>query len=55
VQNHPAISNIIHQIPATEKFDLIVELRGNWDTLNYALRKMPNQRLDRGAVRLKIN
>lgn len=53
VQNHPAISNIIHQIPEKEKFDMIVELRGNWKTLGYALQKMPNVRLDRGTVRLR--
>ncbi len=52
VQNNPAISNIIHEIPLTSKFELIVELRGNWDTLKYALRKMPFKRLDRGTVRL---
>lgn len=53
VQNHPAISGIINQIPENEKFDLIVELRGNWKTLGYAWRKMPNVRLERGTVRLK--
>lgn len=51
VQNNPAISNIIHQIPSNEKFDLVVELRGNWDTMKYAIDKMPNRRLDRGTVR----
>ena len=51
VQNTPSISHIIHQIPVSEKFDLVVELRGNWDTMKYAIDKMPNRRLDRGTVR----
>ena len=57
VQFNPAISSIIHEIPANSKFDLIVELRGNWGTLKYALSKMPYKRLDRGTTRLnnKLN
>ena len=53
VANHPGITHIIHGLPENEKFDLIIELRGNWKTLKYALTNMPNQRLDRGGVRLK--
>lgn len=51
VQNNSSISHIIHQLPAGEKFDVIVELRGNWDTMKYAIDKMPNRRFDRGTVR----
>ncbi|MFM9944560.1 MAG: glycosyltransferase family 9 protein [Bacteroidia bacterium] len=53
VEHHPAISTIIHEIPKNEKFDLIVELRGNWDTLKYSILNMPNLRFDRGSVRIK--
>ena len=52
VQNHPGVNFIVHHLP-DKKFDLVVELRGNWETLKYALRNMPNRRLDRGGVRLK--
>ena len=53
VVHHPGISEIIYSIPHGVKFDVIVELRGNWNTLKYALHQMPNRRLDRGTVRLK--
>ncbi len=52
-QNHPAISHIIHELPKNQRFDMIVELRGNWQTLAYALKYLPNKRLDRGTVRLR--
>ena len=53
VQNNSAIDHFIHQTPDNIKFDLIVELRGNWETLKYALSHMPKRRLDRGEVRIK--
>jgi len=53
VQNNSSITQFIHQTPKNIKFDLIVELRGNWETLNYALSHLPNRRLDRGEVRIK--
>ena len=34
-------------------YDLLIELRGNWETLKYALRYRPQIFLDRGTVRLK--
>ncbi len=34
-------------------FDLIVDLRGNEETLSYALNVKPKYRLDRGSIRLK--
>jgi len=52
VQHNSAIDYIRHELPKNEKFDLIVELRGNWDTLRYALFNLPNRRVDRGTVRL---
>lgn len=53
VQNNSAIDNFIHQTPNQTTFDLIVELRGNWETLKYSLTHMPKRRLDRGEVRIK--
>jgi ADP-heptose:LPS heptosyltransferase len=35
------------------QYDLIVELRGNQETLAYSLKHKPRYRLDRGTVRLK--
>ena len=42
-----------HQLKFDHPYDLIIELRGNWETLKYALRYRPQIFLDRGTVRLK--
>ncbi|MCB9251026.1 MAG: glycosyltransferase family 9 protein [Flavobacteriales bacterium] len=52
ISHHPVISSIIHELP-DKKFDLVIELRGNWNTLSYALTHPPKLRFDRGTVRLK--
>jgi ADP-heptose:LPS heptosyltransferase len=41
------------KIPTENRnFDLIVDLRGNNDTIEYALRNRPQYRLDRGKIRM---
>lgn len=45
--------NCIDNLAPTNSYDLIVELRGNSDTLKYALHNKPKYRLDRGTIRLK--
>lgn len=50
--HNPAISSIIFEIPFKRKYDAIVELRGNWRTLWYAMVKSPLMRLERGKVRM---
>ncbi len=41
------------EIPAdNRKYDLIVDLRGNNETINYALKNKPKYRLDRGKIRM---
>ena len=52
VQNHPAISHIVHSAPQTA-YDLVVELRGDWNTLKYCISHPPKMRVDRGSIRLK--
>ncbi len=51
--HHPAIHQIIDELPKNKKFDMIVELRGNWNTFIYTLKHLPYKRLDRGTVRFK--
>lgn len=53
IDNHPGINFIVNELPHNKKYDLIIELRGNFKTLKYALRNWPHQRLDRGSVRFK--
>lgn len=36
-----------------ERYDWILECRGNWQTLGYALRTLPRGRRDRGSIRLR--
>jgi ADP-heptose:LPS heptosyltransferase len=53
IANNPYINSIIQELPKATKFDTIVELRGNWQTLKYALKQFPVQRFDRGTIRIK--
>lgn len=54
VENDPNIDYVVHRAEElTEKYDLIVDLRGNWETIRYALFNPPKYRLDRGIVRLR--
>jgi ADP-heptose:LPS heptosyltransferase len=45
-----SIDEILQQ---NDPFDLILDLRGNKETLDYALTHRPKYRLDRGSIRLK--
>jgi ADP-heptose:LPS heptosyltransferase len=54
IENHPAINQIV--VSKTElrgKYDLIIDLRGNFETIGFALSHFPYYRLDRGTVRFK--
>jgi ADP-heptose:LPS heptosyltransferase len=53
VRHNPFLSKIIHALPNQTHFDLIIELRGHWETLKFALKHKPNRRLDRGTIRIK--
>jgi len=49
-----SISKIVFSEKELEgKFDLIVDLRGNFKTIRYSLTHFPKIRLDRGSVRLR--
>jgi ADP-heptose:LPS heptosyltransferase len=51
-QNHPAILHTTSRFEDLHgKYDLIVDLRGSWRSLRYALLHRPAIRLDRGSVR----
>ena len=51
---NPNISRVVlHQEDINEKFDLIVDLRGDFKTMWYALKHFPKIRLDRGTVRFR--
>ncbi|MCC6722847.1 MAG: glycosyltransferase family 9 protein [Bacteroidia bacterium] len=52
VENIPNIKEIIYEIPFEKRFDLIIELRGDYQTLWYAIKKKPTLRFDRGTVRI---
>ncbi|MDC0468126.1 glycosyltransferase family 9 protein [Bacteroidia bacterium] len=46
--------NCIHDLDSnSRKYDLILDLRGNEQTLRYALSSRPYYRLDRGSIRFK--
>lgn len=54
IENHPAISHIVvSKNELKGKYDLIVDLRGNFETIGYALLHCPYYRLDRGTVRFR--
>lgn len=54
VQNCPYIHHIVHQkTELSGYYPLILELRGTWQSLFFALLHRPKIRLDRGSVRLK--
>ncbi|MEO5569711.1 MAG: glycosyltransferase family 9 protein [Bacteroidia bacterium] len=49
-----AISKIVfYEKELEEKFDLVVDLRGDFKTIRYALTHVPKIRLDRGTVRFR--
>lgn len=54
IANDPAVDNVITSVDAwTQRYDVVVELRGTWKTLgrSLALRTMPKYRVDRGWIR----
>lgn len=52
LKHHPHIQKIIHdQSELKERYDLIVDLRGNGITNKYAILHQPYYRLDRGTIR----
>lgn len=54
VQHDPHIDHIIKDDkPEGNKYDLIIDLRGKWAGIFYALMNPPSYRLERGSVRLK--
>ncbi len=54
LQSDPSIDRIINDKKELDKhYDLIVELRGNWESIRYALGSKPLYRLDRGRIRLR--
>jgi ADP-heptose:LPS heptosyltransferase len=51
-QNDPNLNTVTDNWNAlTGDYDLIIDLRGNWKSILYALRVWPKARLDRGTVR----
>jgi len=54
LQYNKAIRRIVFsEKELSEKYDLIVDLRGNFRTLWFALKQFPKYRLDRGTVRFR--
>ncbi len=52
VNSHPSIDQVFTDIDELKEFyDLIIDLRGNWHTIWYALTHLPKARIDRGTVR----
>ena len=55
VQNNPFIDLIVCDKKDLRQpiFDLIIDLRGHWQGIQFALKHPPKYRLDRGTIRLK--
>ncbi|MBC7383558.1 MAG: glycosyltransferase family 9 protein [Bacteroidia bacterium] len=54
VNSHPSIDKIFTSVnELKEHYDLIIDLRGNFETIKYALIHKPVVRLDRGTVRYR--
>lgn len=54
IENHPAINHIaVSKKELKGKYDLIIDLRGNFETIIYSLIHCPYYRLDRGTVRFR--
>lgn len=54
VHDHPALSYIVSdRKELSGHYDLIIDMRGSWTGLGYALMHKPVARLDRGTVRLR--
>ncbi len=53
LSHQEAIDNITTMPPSGKKFDLIVDLRGNFTTMRFALGQRSAIRLDRGSVRFR--
>lgn len=54
IANDPAVDALVTSVDAwTQRYDVVVELRGTWKTLrrSLALRTMPKYRVDRGWIR----
>ena len=51
--NFHFISSSLDEVLQNDHYDLILDLRGNKKTLQYALTHRPKYRLDRGSIRLK--
>lgn len=51
---HPSINEVFSDEKGpTKSYDLVVDLRGKWEGLQYAFRHRPRYRLERGIVRLQ--
>lgn len=54
VQQHPAIHQIVNNaFELNGNYELMIDLRGSWESLRYAIRKQPALYLERGSVRYK--
>ncbi|MFN4082276.1 MAG: glycosyltransferase family 9 protein [Bacteroidia bacterium] len=54
VQNHPAISEVKNDFNNLNgNFDLIVDMRGSWQSIWYALTHRPKVYIERGSIRLR--
>lgn len=54
LKNDPNIDLLVSKFEdLSGKYDLIIDLRGDYSTIKYALRHKPRYRLDRGSIRIK--
>ncbi len=54
LKHHPNIYKIVNQRKdLKDHYDLIIDLRGSFETITFALTHFPHYRLDRGTVRFK--
>ncbi len=55
IAHNPSVNHITTSKTTlkSQVFDLIIDLRGNWQSIGFALRNRPKLRLDRGTIRFK--
>lgn len=54
VQHNPALTKVVGSFSELNgRYDLIVDLRGTWQSLWYTIKHMPRYRLDRATVRYR--
>lgn len=53
-EDHPSVARVVKSVEELDqKFDLIVEQRGNFESISFSLKNKPLYRVDRGAIKFR--